>query len=345
MLKWLKRIGLGIAALVVLALAAGTVFETYARHRARTQFPPGGAMIDIGNRRIHLDCRRQGTPTVVFEAGLDTFGSLSWSAVQDQVASFTRACSYDRAGILWSDPKKSPQHADAVVDDLHATLAAAGEQGPFVLVGHSLGGIYILDYTRKFGDQVAGLVFVDASHPDQNRRLRAAGFGRLTEPAAPAVVQLSRLTWTGWTRLLSNDETMPNFPARAAAATRAYASLSMPAAMSEAVALDRTLGDIGAFRDLGMRPVVVLTAMQLLPEAVLKTQKMTRADALEVRAIWKSLHDDEARWSTRSRHQLVPDSGHYIQFVRPDVVIAAVREVVEEVRAATHSRLGDRSPR
>ena len=332
MLYWLKRIGLAIVALVVLVFAGGVSYEVYARHQARVEFQPRGRMVEIGDRRIHLDCRGQGAPTVLFEAGLDTYGSLAWSAVHDEVASFTRACAYDRAGILWSDPKQSAQHADAAADDLHATLAAAGEHGPFVLVGHSLGGVYVLDYTRKFGNQVAGLVFVDASHPDQNRRLRAGGFGRLTQPASSMAVFLSTLTWTGWTRLLSNGEAMPNLSARAEAASRAYASTSMPAAISEAISLDRSFGDIGAFRNLGSRPLVVLTAMQPLPDAMLKSMNMTPSDGLGVRAIWKALHDDEATWSSRSRHQLVPDSTHYIQFVRPQVVIAAVREVVEDVR-------------
>ena len=332
MRRWLKRVGLGIGALVVFVLVAGTGYEAYARHEARTEFPPPGRMIDLGGRRIHLDCRGQGAPTVMFEAGLDIYGSLSWSAVQDSVASFTRACAYDRAGIMWSDPKSGAQHADAVADDLHATLAAAGEEGPFILVGHSLGGIYILDYENKFGHQVAGLVFVDASHPDQNRRLKAAGYGQLTQPAPSAVVLLSKVTWTGWTRLLGDSETLPNFSARASAATKAYASASMAAAMNEALHIDQTLSDVGAAPALGERPIVVLTALQPFPDAVLKSQKMTQSDGLKVQAIWKDLHDDEASWSSNSRHQLVPDSTHYIQFVRPDVVIEAVREVVDAVR-------------
>jgi pimeloyl-ACP methyl ester carboxylesterase len=332
MRQWLKRIGLAIAALLVLVLVASTGYEAYARHEARSAFPPPGRMIDIGGRRVHLDCRQQGAPTVVFEAGLDTYGSLSWSAVQDSVAAFTRACTYDRAGIMWSDPKDGAQHADAVADDLHATLAAAGEEGPFILVGHSLGGIYILDYAEKFGDQVAGLVFVDASHPDQNRRLKAAGYGQLTQPAPSAVVLLSKVTWTGWTRLLRDSERLPNLSARASAATKAYASTSMAAAMNEAVHLDQTLSDVGAAPALGVRPIAVLTAMQPLPDAVLKSQNMTQSDGLKVQAIWKDLHDEEASWSSNSRHHLVPDSTHYIQFVRPDAVIAAVREVVDTVR-------------
>lgn len=329
---WLKRLTLGIVALIVIAFVAGTGYETYARHRARSELPPRGAMVEIGDRRIHLDCRGQGAPTVVFEAGLDMNGSLAWSAVHDEVASVTRACAYDRAGIMWSDPKQGPQHADLVADDLHAMLAASGEKGPYVLVAHSLGAVYVLDYTRKFGDQVAGLVFVDGSHPDQNRQLNAAGLGQLTQVAPPAAVLLSKMTWTGWTHLLGSEGGMKNVPADAAAAAQAYASISMPAVMSEAASMERTLSDVGTFRTLGSRPLIVLTGMQLLPDAALASLRMTRADAEKMRAIWKSLHDDQASWSSHARHQLVDDSGHYIQFDRPDVVIDAVKEAVNDVR-------------
>jgi pimeloyl-ACP methyl ester carboxylesterase len=329
---WLKRLGVGILAVIVLAFVVGTGYESYARQRAHSEFSPRGAMVGIGDRRIHLDCRGQGSPTVVFEAGLDTYGSLAWSAVHDEVAAVTRACAYDRAGIMWSDPKRGPQHADAIADDLHATLAASGEPGPYVFVAHSLGAVYTLDYTRKFGEQVAGLVFVDGSHPDQNRRLRAAGLGQLTQVAPPIAVALSKVTWTGWTRLLGNVSAVENAPANAAEAAGAYASMSMRAAMNEAVGMERSLSDVGAFRTLDSRPLVVLTAMRLLPDEALQSLGMTPADASKVQSIWKELHDDQASWSSHARHQVVPDSSHYIQFDRADVVIAAVNEVVGDVR-------------
>jgi len=111
-------------------------------------FPLQGKLVDIGGRRIQLDCRGTGSPIVIFESGLDINGSLSWSAVHDEIAKTTRACAYSRAGIMWSDPKDGPQNAKTIAEDLHAALAAAGEKPPFVLVGHSLGGPYIMTYTN-----------------------------------------------------------------------------------------------------------------------------------------------------------------------------------------------------
>src|ERR1035438_9396618 len=133
-----------IVSLILFVAIAGVVYEMIGRSRAAHEFPPHGKMVDIGGRRIQLDCRGAGTPTVIFESGFDWNGSLSWSAVHDEIAKTTRACAYSRAGIMWSDPKDGTQSGKTIAEDLHAVLATAGESPPFVLVGHSLGGPYIM---------------------------------------------------------------------------------------------------------------------------------------------------------------------------------------------------------
>ena len=190
-----------IVSLIVLVTIVGVVYEMASRSRAAREFPPQGKLVDIGGRRIQLDCRGTGSPTVVFEAGLDINGSLSWSAVHDEIAKTTRACAYSRAGIMWSDPKDGPQNGKTIAEDLHATLARAGEQPPFVMVGHSLGGPYIMTYTKYFGQDVAGLVFVDASHPDQVRRFKA-----VTSYSPSSMIMLIKagaaFAWSGAVRLV-----------------------------------------------------------------------------------------------------------------------------------------------
>ena len=109
---------------------------------------------------------------MVFESN-DPEGSLGWSGVQNKVAKTTRACTYSRVGIMWSDPADGPRNDKAIAYDLHVVLQKAGENPPFVLVGHSLGGLYTVIYTKYFGADVAGLVLVDPAHPDQVRRTEA----------------------------------------------------------------------------------------------------------------------------------------------------------------------------
>lgn len=331
-LRWLKRIGLGLLALIVLVVVGGALFEAIARHNARRDYPAPGKLVDVGGRRMHIDCRGHGAPIVVLESGLDTSGSLAWSAVHDKIAGVTRTCAYDRAGISWSDPKSTVHDADSAALDLHATLAGAGEKGPYVMVGHSLGGPMIMDYTRHYPADVAGLVFVDTSHPDQLERFKGTPMGGPTKlPLSYRV--MAATTWIGWTRLPGASPGQPNAPASATAAAAALMAPSVSAAMAEMKALPESFRQGGQLRTLGDRPLVVLTAMKPYPDAMLKQLKMTRAQGAQVQGMWKAMQDEEAGWSTRSRHQLVPDASHYIQFDRPDVVIAAVTEVVGEVRA------------
>ncbi|HEY8206562.1 MAG TPA: alpha/beta hydrolase [Myxococcaceae bacterium] len=336
--RWVRRTLQGLLGLLALTLAAGSTYELMGRRRAAIDFPPPGKLVDIGGRRIQIDCRGAGSPTVVFENGLDTYGSLGWSLVHDEVAKTTRACAYSRAGIMWSEPSQGPHGGISVAEDLHAALGTMGERPPFVLVGHSLGGPYAMIYTKRYAPEVAGLVFVDASHPDQRQRIHEFRPPRSRLAKAKAWAALS---WTGLLRVIAATELREEV-ARAPDMSRrlteqvmaAYASTSIHGEVEEMEASDATLAEAGTFRQLGDRPLVVLTSMAPLPDQFLKERKLTREQATEVKAQWRTLHDEEASWSSRGQHQLINDASHYIQFDRPDVVIAAVRTVVASVRDA-----------
>jgi pimeloyl-ACP methyl ester carboxylesterase len=329
--RWLKRIGIGILALLAAAILTGSAYETWTRHRVAGQFTPRGTLVDIGGRRIHLDCRGAGAPIVVFESGLDMYGSLSWSAVQDQVAQTTRACSYDRAGILWSDRAKAARNGAAIADDLHAALQAAGERGPYVMVGHSLGGPYVMTFARRFGDDVAGIVFVDASHPDQQRRMKEA-IGQQVEPSMAGPKLAAALAWMGVPRLFAGSVGHAQAPAAANAAMSAYLPRSLQPMLDEQAAIDETFREAGTLRSLGDRPLVVLTATAPFKAADLAALKLTSEQGQRLQSVWLELHDDEVSWSSHGRHVRLEDSHHYIQFERADAVIDAVREVVDAIR-------------
>jgi pimeloyl-ACP methyl ester carboxylesterase len=333
MKKWIIYSGAAIASLILLATIVGVVYEMTSRSRAAREFPLQGKLVDIGGRRMQLDCRGSGSPTVVFESGLDINGSLSWSLVHEEVAKTTRACAYSRAGIMWSDPKDSTQNAKTVAEDLHATLVKAGEIAPFVLVGHSLGGPYIMTYTKYYGSDVAGLVFVDASHPDQVQRFKA-----VTSYSPTDMILLIKagvaFAWSGAVRMVPlATQGVPHQPPRAVQAMAAYAPTSLASLLKEFESGDQTLAEAGTFRQLGNRPLNVLTSMAPLPQEVLTALKLTPEQGVQYKEIWKQMHDEEASWSSQSRHQLVADADHYIQFDRPDIVIEAVKSVVNNVRA------------
>ena len=333
-MRWIKRFVVAVLALFLMTALLGAGYEAVARWRVARANPAPGRLVDIGGRHMHLDCRGAGAPVVVFESGLDTFGSLSWSKVQDSVAAFTRACAYDRAGIMWSDPGDRPQDARQVARDLYATLDAARESGPLVLVGHSLGGPYILTETALQPARVAGLVFVDASHPDQVARLRAASGEGPTAAAARLLRWAPLAARLGLVRLFFQrpPSASPEVPARAVVLNNAMQPRSIPGMVAEAQSMDSTMAEAGRARSLGDRPLVVLTALKPISDQQLAATGMTREAAGRMRAVWDTLHAEEAAFSTRSERIRLEDASHYIQFDRPDVVIGAIRSVVATVR-------------
>ncbi len=330
-MKWIRRAGLALVSVIVLAVLVGAGYEAEGRRRAAKDFPAQGKLVDIGGRLIQIDCRGSGTPTVVFEDGLDMGGSLSWSAVHDSIAKTTRACAYSRAGVMWSDAHAGPQTGKNVAEDLHLALAKAGERPPFVLVGHSLGGPYIMIYTKYFGSEVAGLVFVDASHPEQVARFRS--LTPVTLAGSTKALRVGALFGRlGLVRKFTAADSAPPEPISAVQGTAAYASTSLPAMLKEVDGFDQTLAEAGTFRQLGDRPLFVLTGTAPMSKADLAAMKMTAAQGQQYQARWLKMQNEEASWSFCSQHQSV-DSGHYIQFERPQVVIAAVRWVVGSIRS------------
>jgi pimeloyl-ACP methyl ester carboxylesterase len=152
---------------VTLALAAvGAQVQDVTAPRVEHEHPAPGRMITVGDHRLHLDCRGTGGPTVVLFNGMGEL-SASWAGIAQQVGATTRVCAYDRAGQGWSDDVAEPQDGVTAAADLHVLLAAAGEHGPYVLVGHSIGGPYAMTYAARYPHDVAGMVLLDSSSPRQ----------------------------------------------------------------------------------------------------------------------------------------------------------------------------------
>jgi pimeloyl-ACP methyl ester carboxylesterase len=326
---------LGIGSFILLAVLIGFGFETFMRSQASRNYPVLGKLVDIGGRRIQIDCRGQGSPTVVLESGIDILGSLSWAAVHDEIAQTTRVCAYSRAGILWSDPNPGNADINSIAQDLHEALINSGETGPWVMVGYSAGGPSTMIFTSRYASEVAGLVFVDASHPDQIVPMQKIGISLGTLP--PVLISLSEvLARIGLVRLTSmvgsKGNTVPNAPPLVEQVLEAYLPQNLGSFLKGIQSNDGEITAAGNFRNLGDRPLVVLTATQKFSPEELQAVGMSQAQEIQMQTLWKQLQADLATWSTHSRHEIVPDASHAIQFDRPDVVIKAVREVVMAVR-------------
>ncbi len=328
-----------LAAIVLPGLMGLSACETVMQQRAEQDFPPSGEMVELEDgRRIQLDCRGEGAPTVVFQSGGDVLGSLGWEPVHDRVAAFTRACAYSRAGVLWSDPRSGAFDPREVAEDLHEALNAAGESGEYVLVGHSRGGLYNMIYAGLYQDEIAGLVFADSSHPDQETAFAEAGLP-LGSYVSPAQEVGLALRWTGMMRMVD----YPVDPS-IAEEVEAFYPKSAAANAREARKRHETLEFAGKFRDLRTWPVVVLAREPAeLTEAWKREDSrnayLLSADGLatgedipEGEVVWRRLQADLATWSSRARLEIVPESGHAFFFHKPEVVVSAVKEVVTAAR-------------
>ena len=246
--------------LVLLAVASvGATTENLALLRDRDAYPAPGQTYEVGDHRLHLDCRGQSGPTVILFNGLGEV-SASWARITDQVSPRTRVCAYDRPGQGWSEPVADPQDGVTAAEDLHQLLAEAGEAGPYLLVGHSIGGPYALTYAAQYPEQVAGMVLLDSSSPEQLTSIPSyAGQYAMMRRGMALLPTLARL---GLSRVFA-DSHLPG-----ETGDRVRTMTSTPSALrngrDEVSMIPQVFEQAQALTTLGARPLVVLTASETL---------------------------------------------------------------------------------
>ena len=275
-------------------------------------------LVGVGSHRLHIHCTGRGSPTVVFESGLGGT-SLDWVRVQPEVSRFTRACSYDRAGYGWSELGPEPRHADRIAGELDTLLLHANVRSPYLLVGHSLGGLAVrLFAARKERRAVAGLVLVDATNEHQFQRLESAGVGM---PMAP----------TGRRFVISNHWLVPN------ALPESLKPLAQRLALARK-AIRTLYGELGSFRHSARQ----VASIHRAPDApVIVLARGARRDAAHGRdrldGTWLDLQRELAGTMKEGSFQIVRGSGHYIHLEFPERVIGAIRTLVDRYRTGRAS--------
>jgi pimeloyl-ACP methyl ester carboxylesterase len=323
--KSTERIVLLPMALAAAALAASTGFNAIALHHFHSN--PPGRMYSVNGHRMRIDCIGSGSPTIVLDAGLGNNG-LIWGGVQPVLAKTTRVCSYDRAGFGWSDALAPPRDADHIATELHGLLAAARIDGPIVLMGHSIAGMYIRDYATRYPAEVAGLVFVDGSTPLQNRNpVFKAHDGGGPSPRYQALMNEAAFA-VGVPRLLGQcGQSFPGFEADAAKLlaedlchdrSRAFAA--------EEVSFDRSGEETIHTGQYGALPILIFSQDI--------TKAATEGEPRELGNAWNQMQEDLKKLSTQSRRIIAKGSTHYIQLDRPELIEKQVPLFIEQIRGA-----------
>jgi pimeloyl-ACP methyl ester carboxylesterase len=317
-----RRIVVFILIVFVVIALAGFLYENRSEASDRRSNAMPGKLVNVAGKKMHIDCMGGGSPAVILDSGLgDTY--VSWFKVQSQIARFTRVCSYDRAGVGYSDSSSQPRTSKVIAQESHALLQAAGIAPPYVLVGHSMGGFDVRLYASLYRDQVAGIVLVDASHPDQENRfppelknmegtwLREAEFLEYTMPF-------------GLPRLLGLCE---DDPVQRAAECNFHSAREN---VAELKAISESAAQTAATPSLGDMPLMVLSHDPEKPSSEFPPDL-----AKPINDAWERMQEEMAHLSTRGTQTIVKKSSHYIQIDQPDAVIDAVHAVVEQVRQSS----------
>ena len=321
-LRWvLRRVALGFG--IVLGLIAGLAligsgYEAIASDGDAKAYPAPGQLVDVGGYRLHIQCVGTGSPTVVLDAGLGG-SSLDWNLVQGELGHTSRVCAYDRAGMGWSDPGPQPRTPGQIARELHTLLANAGIEGPYVLVGHSLGGKNVRMFALLYPNQVAGMVLVDARREYVDIHSSPTEAQAFQQTMATGQNLLGMARRLGLVRLLSASQwgtaAMPE-KIRTEMALLNTAQPSRDTTVAEAVGRAADDAQLQAASSLGDRPLIVLAAEQNMKEL----------------PNWPEAQKGLAALSTKGRLIVATGSGHYIHWEQPALVIDAVRQVVTEAR-------------
>lgn len=314
--------------MAVVALLAGAK----AKADLKAKYPAPGQLVDVGGYRLHINCQGTGSPTVVMEAGL-TDPSLMWALVQPQIAATTRVCSYDRAGLGWSDPSPKPRTAETMVAELHTLLTNANIPGPYVLVGHSTGGMLVRLYANKYPADVVGMVLVDAQHEDQFERISDTQQKAVKDSFAKAhqtMLLLKGLVLTGLGALQPatfEEARLPSPEREALSALLVSDSKFVEAKTAEYDAIFESLAQVRAahITSLGNIPLVVLYRGEYggyMPGMTAEAEK----------SYWQGLQTELATLSPQGQLVQAGQSSHYIQLDQPDLVVAAILQVLKAVR-------------
>jgi pimeloyl-ACP methyl ester carboxylesterase len=315
---------------ILLLALSGLLYQWTAGIYDRHLSPPPGQLVDVGGFRMHINCVGQGTPVVVMDSGVSD-SSLSWYKVQPQISKFTNACTYDRAGLGWSDTSPEPRTSRVLAQELHTLLRNAGISMPLVLVGHSMGGYNVRMYASLYRSDVVGMLLVDSSHPEQSKRLPPSNKKSLEEWQRKLQMQQYLMPF-GIPRLIGwcGNGTEPLRAALRATQCRVQQPRTT---LAETTAFEESAAQVQALGTLGDLPLIVISEDPDKP-----IPGLTLTDSKVSQQAWDQMQEELARLSSNATRLVALGSGHQIQQEKPDMVVAAIKTLVEQYRKSQSAR-------
>ena len=312
----------GFTALILLLAAIGAAYEAIESSREERK-PPPGRLVDVGGHKMHLDCTGQGTPAVILESGLWD-NSIVWHNIQPEIAKLTRVCSYDRAGLGYSDPRPD-QVPDSrnIARNLHTLLGKAGVNPPYILVGHSLGGIHIRVYEHLYPSDVVGMILVDSRHPDEEKRL---------PPEMNKIQSLLYLKSKLWG--LTVPLGIPRLLGACGVTVECHWQ-TIQAREAEVQAIAASADEARHAGSLDSLPLVVVSRD---PEKGATPESTPPEVSHRVEEQWVQMQEELARLSTNGSRVVAIGSTHYVQIDRGDVVIATIQKVLDAARSTSRKK-------
>jgi pimeloyl-ACP methyl ester carboxylesterase len=304
----------GLAALLGLALV-GYLYEPIAEAADAKAYPPPGQLVDLGGYRMHIHCTGSGSPTVVIDAGLGDW-STSWEeAVQPGVAKTTRVCTYDRAGMGWSDAGPLPRDTAQFARELHTLLQNAQIPGPYVMVGHSLGGLTVRVFVHEYAPDVAGVLLVESMNPNHFNETSPDVLSRSRSQSQPFSFGALLSRWGAARLLVKLPWIAPHVSANDDAYYARYIrTQSLQTTTDESQGMVASGAEASAVQSFGDLPLIVLTGR------------------LNNNGNWQEWQKELLQLSSNSRQSFAEHSGHNLQVDEPDAAIAAITQMVEQVR-------------
>ena len=328
--KWLLRICLVAVVLSIILIVTTFTLGQFAIQELQKEYPPSGKLVDMGGYNLHLDCKGEGSPTIILEAGLNEF-SLTWHYIHQELAKYTRTCAYDRAGLGWSDSSNAQRTSETLVTELHDLLQSADIESPYLLVGHSYGGVLARLYTYHYPSDVVGIVLIDATHEDMFTRMPEV-FKSSTEQLIQQFQTLVALSRFGLLALSTEQIPVINVPDgvhddyRAILASPSY----FEGAVAETQAFEESLSIMADYdSSLENLPLTIISRGQSEPLPFMLDDQIERLEM-----VWAELQLALLDLSTNSRHIIVENSGHYIHISEPALVIDAVRDMLDIVQSS-----------